>query len=575
MPIHNTEVADILDEVADLLEIDGANEFRVRAYRDAARVVRGLPRSVAQMIDDGDDLTQLRGIGKSLAEKIEEVASTGTLEQLEELHRRLPPALTELLGVSGLGPKRVGTIHEELRIDTLDELAEAAEEGQLQELPGLGEKTESKILEEIERTRRRQRSARHLLIEVEEPVDDLIQSLSTADHVQQITVAGSYRRRKETVGDLDLVAITEDSADLMRRFVGHEDVEEVVSQGETRSSVVLRGGLQVDLRAVGEASAGAALLYLTGSKAHSIRLRKRGQEREIKVNEYGLFSGDEQIAGETEAEMYDGLGLAYIEPELREDRGELEAAEKGELPALVELGDLKGDLHAHTDDSDGADSLASMAEAAVDLGLEYLAITNHSKRLTVANGLDEERLRRLMEAIDELNEQLEGVRLLKGIECDILEDGSLDLDAEVLAELELVVGSIHSKFGLDRTKQTERVLRAMDNPHLNILAHPSGRLLDEREAHELDLERAIDGAVERGCFLEVNSQPDRLDLTDEWCQLARERGLKLAISSDAHRASGLARLRYGVGQARRGWLEAADVINTRSLQDLLKLLRRG
>jgi DNA polymerase (family X) len=390
-----------------------------------------------------------------------------------------------------------------------------------------------------------------------------------------VEAAGSYRRRKETVGDLDILATGEDGKRIIERFVEYEDVEEVVSQGETRSTVRLRRGLQVDLRVVAQESYGAALLYFTGSKAHNIALRNMALDRDWKVNEYGVFEDEERIAGETEEAIYDLLDLAYVMPELREDRGEIQAAQEGALPQLVSLDDLRGDLQSHTKASDGHGTLREMAEAAQELGYEYLAITDHSKYVGVTQGLDAEELAEQIDEIDRLNEELEGFRLLKSIEVDILKDGSLDLPDGILEKLDLRICSIHSHFDLSRDEQTARILRAMDNPNFNILAHPTGRRLQERRPYGVDMDRLLEGALERGCFLELNAQPDRLDLDDVYCKMAKEMGVKLSLATDAHRPVELEYMRFGVGQARRGWLEPDDVLNTRSWADLKELLKRG
>ena len=572
MPVHNTDITRILSALADLLEIDSANEFRVRAYREAARTIESLPRNVADMVAEGDDVDKLPGIGASMAEKIREIAETGTLKQLEELKQRVPGELGELLSLPGLGPKRVKALHDELGIEDHDGLAAAARRGDIQKLEGLGPKTEKKLLEELRR--RKEGEKRLRLADVEDIATSLLSHLRSAEGVKEAVVAGSYRRRKPTVGDLDILVTCKRGSPVMDHFVGYDEVEEVVSQGSTRSTVRLRSGLQVDLRVVPEVSYGAALHYFTGSKAHNIAVRKLGVSKKLKINEYGVFRGGDRIAGQTEEEVYEQVGLPYIVPELREARGEIEAARQRALPALITLNDLRGDLHCHTKATDGKNSLREMAEAGRQRGYEYLAITEHSKRLTVTRGLDEKRLRAQMRGIDTLNESLTGFRLLKGIECDILEDGSLDLADVVLAELDLVVCSVHSKFDLSADKQTERVLRAMDNPHMNVLAHPTGRMLGQRGPHNLDVERALEGARERGCFLELNSQPDRLDLDDTHCKLAKDMGVKLAVSTDSHTTSSLDYIRYGVDQARRAWLEPDDVINTRKWGELKKLLKR-
>ena len=393
--------------------------------------------------------------------------------------------------------------------------------------------------------------------------------------MKKVVAAGSYRRRRETVGDLDILVTCKKDSPVMDRFVDYSEIDEVVSKGDTRSTVYLRSGVQVDLRVVQEVSYGAALHYFTGSKAHNIAVRKLGQKKSLKINEYGVFKDDDRIAGKTEEEVYEQVDLPYIEPELREDRGEIEAAQKDRLPRLITLDDIRGDLHMHTEATDGRCPLEEMVDKAKDLGYAYIAVTDHSQRVTMAKGLDARRLREQLEAIDELNEKLSGITVLKGIEVDILEDGSLDLPDEVLKELDLTVCSVHYNRNLSRKKQTERIIRAMDNPCFSILGHPTGRLINERQAYEVDIERIIEAAGERGCFLELDAQPSRLDLADTHCRLAKDRGVKIAISTDAHHLAGLDYMRLGISQARRGWLEPDDVINTRSLKELKKLLKRG
>ena len=572
MPVHNSDVARIFGEIADLLEIEGANEFRVRAYRDAAQTVTTLSSNIAGMVERGEDLTELPGIGEELAAKIHEIVNTGGLKQLEEIRRRTPPELVNMLDIPGMGPKRVQALYKKADIITIDELQEAAQAQRVRDIEGFGPKTEQSILEVLERERRK--DARTLLNIADDFVGPLIEHLRAIEGVERVVAAGSYRRRKETVGDLDILATGTHRQRIIDRFVGYEDVGEIISQGETKSSVVLRTGLQVDLRVVSEESAGAALLYFTGSKAHNIHLRNMALEQDLKINEYGVFRDKERLLGETEEEIYGLLDLSYIEPELREDRGEIEAAQAHELPYLITLEDLRGDLQMHTTASDGHNTLREMAAAASDRGYDYIAITDHSPRVAVARGLDADALAKRIDEIQALDEELEELRILTGIEVDILEDGELDLPDDVLAKLDLVVFSVHSNFGLSADKQTERILRAMDNPYVHILAHPTGRKIDTREPYPLDLERLMRAALDRGCYFELNAYPNRLDLDDVQCRMAKEIGLKVAISTDAHRVSELRYLRYGVDQARRGWLEPEDVLNTRPWQELRELLDR-
>ncbi|BBA37164.1 PHP domain-containing protein [Methylocaldum marinum] len=571
MPVRNADIAAIFEEIADLLEIDGANVFRVRAYRNAARILQELGKDVRAMVKKGEDLTELPGIGTDLAAKIKGIVDTGHCKALDELHRRLPPAIAELLKIPGLGPKRVRSLYRELGIQTLDQLRRAVREHRIQALPGFGEKTEMHISDALEA--HGGGAGRYTRVVADQFATHLLDYLKRVPGVGRVVIAGSYRRAKETVGDLDILATAEAESPIMQRFVDYEDVAEVVTHGPTRASVLLRGGLQVDFRVVSAENYGAALHYFTGGKAHNIAIRRLGQERGLKINEYGVFRGDERVAGDTEESVFAGVGLPFIPPELREDRGEIEAARTGRLPKLVELADIKGDLHAHTKASDGHNTILEMAGTAKSHGLEYLAITEHSRRLTVAHGLDSVRLLKQMDEIERLNDTLDGIVLLKGIEVDILEDGRLDFPDELLGRLDVVVGAVHSRFDLPRNKQTERILRAMDRPHFNILAHPSGRLIGRREPYDVDMLRVIRKARDRGCFLELNANPERLDLSDVQCKIAKEEGVLVSLNSDGHSTLDFGNLRYAVGQARRGWLESRDVLNSRGLNELRRLLR--
>jgi DNA polymerase (family 10) len=573
MPIHNADIAAIFEQIAELLEIQGANRFRVRAYRNAARTVGEFGQELAALVAAGRELPHLPGIGDDLAGKIREIATTGRCALLERLRGELPPALTELLAVPGLGPKRVKALHEALGVDTIEQLRAAAEAGRIRAVPGFGPKTEQRILEHLRS--RPVPEPRMLLAVARQYAEALAAYLRATPGVQQVEVAGSYRRRKETVGDLDLLVTAADAAPVMARFTAYDEVREVLSQGPTRASVVLACGLQVDLRVVEPASFGAALHYFTGSKAHNIAIRKRGQARGLKINEYGVFRGKDRIAGETEQSVFAAVDLPWIPPELREDRGEIEWAARAPLPRLVERADLKGDLHCHSRASDGHATLEELAAAARAAGLKYLAITEHSQRLTVARGLGTERLLKQCAEIDALNARLDGIVLLKGIEVDILEDGRLDLPDGVLGQLDIVVGAVHSHFDLPPARQLKRLMRAMDHPHFTLLAHPGCREIDKRPLLDLDWLRLIRHARQRGCFLELNAQPKRLDLTDVHARLAKEEGVLVAIDSDAHTAHDFGNLDYGIGQARRGWLSAEDVLNTRPLAELRKLLGNG
>ena len=573
MPVQNAEIAGIFETVADLLAVRGENPFRIRAYRNAARTIRGNSRSMAELLAEGRDLAELRNIGRDLAGKIATIVETGRLPLLEELSSSTPKALSELMKIEGLGPKRVRILHEKLRIRSLADLAAALRRGKVRELPGFGPKTEQMIGERLERFTAREQ--RWKLIDAEAVAGPLVGYLQRIDGVKEVAVAGSYRRRKETVGDLDLLVTAAAGSAVIERFVKYDEVAEVVSQGTTRSTVRLRSGLQVDLRVVPQVSYGAALYYFTGSKAHNIAVRRIAAGRRLKLNEYGLFKGDERIAGRTERQLLKALQLRWIPPELREDRGEIEAARKGRLPKLVTLDDVRGDLHCHSRASDGHDTIEQMARAAKERGYDYLSINDHSRHVTVAHGLDRKRLLAQVRQIDRLNGRLRGIVVLKSVELDILEDGSLDLPDAVLAELDFTVCAVHYRFDLSKKKQTERILRAMDNRHCNILAHPTGRLINRREPYAIDLERIMQAASERGCILELNAHPDRLDLDAAACQMAKSKGVRIAVSTDAHGSGDLRFMRCGIDQARRGWLAADDVINTRKLEDLRKLLARN
>lgn len=572
MPVQNAEIADIFDRLADLLEIERANPFRVRAYRNGARTIRGHARSMADLLDQGKDLSQLPNIGADLSGKIRTIVDTGRLPLLEEVESRTPAALGELMKIEGLGPRRVRALHEQLDIQDLDDLRRAAREGRIRELEGFGPRTEQLLRERLERFAGSERRTR--LIDAEQIAGPLIEHLKRGKGVKDIALAGSYRRCKETVGDLDILVTARKGTTVMADFINYDRVQEVISRGRTRSTVRLRSGISVDLRVVAQASYGAALHYFTGSRSHNIAVRRLGQKKGCKINEYGVFRGDRRIAGRTEQAVYASVDLPYIPPELREDRGELDAARAGKLPRLLTVDEIRGDLHCHTSATDGHQTLQQMAHAAAQLGYEYVSINDHSQRLAVVRGLDRQRLLRQIRAIDRLNGKLDGIVVLKSIELDILEDGTLDLPDSVLKELDLTVCSIHYRFDLSRKKQTERILRAMDNPYFNILGHPTGRLIDKRAPYALDLEKLMEGARERGCCLELNAHPERLDLTDTACKLARDIGVRVAVSTDAHSSADLQYMRFGVNQARRGWLEPGDVINTRPLEELRRLLTR-
>ena len=570
-PVNNEDVAAIFEEFADLLGVQGANPFRVRAYRNAARTVLGLSEELSTLVERGEDLTELPGIGAELSAKIVEILKTGTARSLAKLHREVPHALQDLLRLPGLGPKRVGILYRELGVKSLSGLEKAIRGGRVRDLPGFGARMEEQILDAIRLHRVLGR--RHLLSEAADTGGKLKKFLERVTGVDEVVIAGSFRRGRETVGDLDILVTAAAGSPVMDRLVEYGEIDRLISRGRTRATVILRGGLQVDVRVVDAKSFGAALYYFTGSKAHNIRVRALGQKQGLKINEYGVFRGARRIAGRTEESVFKSIGLPYIAPELREDQGEIEAAREKRLPALVELRDIQGDLHVHTDASDGLASLERMVEAARRHGLHYLAVTDHSRGLGVARGLGPDAVLKQIEAIDALNEGLKGITVLKAIEVEILEDGRLDLPDRVLRRLDLVVGAAHSHLRLPRRKQTERLMRAMDHRCFSILAHPSGRLLLERQPCDVDMEQVIRHARQRGCFIEINSQPGRLDLADLYCRTAKAEGLLVCVNSDAHREQDFADLQYGVTQARRGWLEKTDVLNTRPLKDLRPLLK--
>jgi DNA polymerase (family 10) len=572
MAVHNADIANLFNRLAELLEIEGANAFRVRAYRRAAQTIENLPASAGEMIAQGEDLEQLPGIGHDLAGKIREIVATGRLKLLEEVEARTPSTLAVLTSLPGVGPKRVHALHESLGIATLDQLARAAEAHKVRSLPGFSAKMEGRILDEI--GKHRATDQRWKISTAADFAETLRTYMQRCPGVGQVVVAGSYRRCRDTVGDLDILVTCAKGKQIVDHFTAYDEVAGIAAKGETRATVVLKAGIQVDLRVVPEESYGAALHYFTGSKAHNIHIRKLGQARGLKINEYGVFRGEDRVDGRAEEDVFAAVGLPYIEPELREDRGEIEAAAAGRLPRIVTLADIRGDLHVHTKASDGKSSLREMAHAAQVRGYEYLAITDHTKHATIAHGLDEHRLGKQLDEIDRLNDEIGGIRILKSSEVDILADGALDLPDRILARLDLAVCGVHYKFDLDARAQTERILRAMDNRHCSILAHPSGRLLGERPGYAVDLERVLEGAKQRGCYVELNAHPVRLDLDDLHCKLAKEMGLLVSIGSDAHSTVGLDVMRYGIGQARRGWLEAKDVLNTRTWRELRTLLKR-
>jgi DNA polymerase (family 10) len=570
-PLDNRAVARVLSDIADLLELKGENPFKIRAYRNAADTVGHAAETVAAL--DEAALRSWNGIGKDLAARIREIALTGDTSILRELLTEFPVTLLEVMRLQGVGPKTVAVLYRDLRIKSLDDLAAAAKAGRIRSLKGMGAKKEQLILQAIEE---RQRVAgRHLLSRATETADAIVTYLKTYASAAEIVTVGSVRRGAETSGDLDILASGAE-ASLADAFVAYPGVERVLARGGTKASVWLRSGMQADLRIVSGDQRGAAMQYFTGSKAHNIALRDRALDRGWKLNEYGLFdTNDQSIAGATEEEIYRALGLTFIPPELRENRGEIEAAREGDLPALIERADLRGDVHMHTTESDGRESLETMAAAARARGLEYIAITDHTQSLAMANGLDETRTLAHAERVRAYSRTLKGLTVLAGSEVDILADGRLDLADDCLARLDVVIASLHSQLQQDEDEATRRVIRAMENPHVDIIGHPTARWLLRREGARLTLDKVVDAARANGVALEINSQPHRLNLCDSHARLARDRGVKLSINSDAHEVSALEFPRWGILTARRAWLTKDDVINTRPLKAFKAGLRRN
>ena len=569
--MDNQAIARILRETADLLEIKDDNPFKIRAYRNGADIAANHPHDLGRLDETG--LREIPGIGKDLAARILEIAQTGDTEYHRGLVAEFPPTILDLLHLQGVGPKTVATLYRELGVRTLDDLERACADGRIRALRGMGSKKEALILKALDE--RKRFDGRHLMPDAHDAAAALVAFLRARAPDAVIEAVGSLRRGCDTCGDLDLLASGAPSS-LMDDFVEYPLVERVLGHGETKSSVLIRGGFQADLRLVAMESRGAALQYFTGSKSHNIALRDRAIGRGFKLNEYGLFrSADEaKVAGEREEEIYAALGLEWVAPELRELRGEIEAAESRTLPRLIECADLRGDLHMHTTETDGKDDLRTMAAAARDAGLEYIAITDHSQSLAMANGLDERRALEHAARVRALDAERLGVRLLAGVECDIKADGSLDLADDCLAALDIVVASVHSGFNQDREQVTGRILKALANPHVDILGHPTGRRILKRPPYALDVEAIVDAAAQHGAAIEINCQVDRLDFNDVHAKLARDRGVPLVISSDAHSRNAFARLRWGIMVARRAWLEPDHVLNTQPFEAFKASLRR-
>jgi DNA polymerase (family 10) len=573
--MDNSDIAAILNRIADILEIQEADRFRIRAYRMAALTVQDLPQRLEDLVRaDRAALDRLPGIGERLREKLIELVTTGTLTQYQRLQRAVPPGLLELLQLHGLGPKTVKLLRQRLGITDLASLERACLEGKVADLEGMGLKTQQKILQALQHYRQTQ--GRLKLHEAERFAASLIAYLRRQPVVQRVEIAGSLRRGKETIGDLDLLAMVSDPEQAAKVFVAYNGVDRVLARGPSKCSVVLTAGLQVDLRMMDPPRFGAALVYFTGSKAHNIRIRTIAKQRRLKINEYGVFRvrSNARIAGRTEEEVYRALGMEWIPPELREDRGEVEAAQAGRLPRLIEAGDIKGDLHAHTTATDGRHTILEMAQAAKARGLDYLAITDHTKSTRVAGGLTDREFLRHIQQIRRVAARVRGITILCGAEVDILPDGRLDLGDTVLRQLEVVVASVHSHFTMPREQMTRRILKALEHPRVHILGHPTGRLIGARKPYDVDIEAVFRAARERGVLLEINAQPDRMDLSDACCKAANEANVRCVISTDAHSTLDFGNLRYGVIAARRGWLEPDDVANTLPPAAFRKALRR-
>ena len=568
----NTTVARVLSQIADLLELKGENPFKIRAYRNAADIVAHAAEQVRDM--DVAGLREWAGIGKDLAARIHEIATTGDCTVRQELLQQYPVSLLEVLGLQGVGPKTAGRLYEEIGIASLADLETAARSGRIRGLKGMGARKEALILKAIEE--RQQFSGRHLLADATRAVAALVEWLRSQSPGLEIVPVGSLRRGAETCGDVDLLAVGADPQ-ILETFTTYPLVERILGRGETKASILIRGGLQADLRNVAAHERGAAMQYFTGSKAHNIVLRDRALERGWRLNEYGLFQAADQarLAGETEEGIYAALGLAWVPPELRENRGEIDAAGSAALPHLLQAADLRGDVHMHTTETDGRDSLEVMAQAAAARGLQYIAITDHSQNLAMANGMDEERTVAHAHRIRSLNGRYGALALLAGIECDILQDGRMDLSDDCLATLDLVIGSVHSALSQSEEEMTMRLIRAIEHPHVDVIGHPTNRLLLRRPASQVHIEKVIDAAAANGVALEINANPNRLDLSDSHARLARDRGVRLLISSDAHSTNELEFPRWGVLVARRAWATRDDVLNAQPLDIFRRSLKRG
>lgn len=566
--MKNSRIAEFLYEIADLLDLKGV-QFKPRAYRRAAQNIDTLSKDIETYYEKGK-LQEIPGVGESIATKVEEIIETGKLEYLEDLRQEFPDGLRQLMDIQGLGPKTLLKLNKELDISSLEELKKAANNNKIRELEGFGKKSEQNIIDNIKLYEKFQ--GRHLLGDILPIAESMEKTLKELDEVIKVRVAGSIRRMKETIGDVDILVISKDPGKVMDFFVNMEEVKKVVSKGNTRSTIIAENNLQVDLRVVDEGSFGSALQYFTGSKEHNIQVRQIALDKNYKLSEYGLMDKKEnkKIAGEKEKEIYTELGLKYIVPELRENRGEIDAALNNNLPNLVELDDIKGDLHVHTKWSEGSHAIEEMVDMAQELGYKYLALCDHAKTLQIAQGLDDEELESQIKKIDELNENYDDFVILKGIEANIDSGGNLDVKPDLLEQLDFVVASIHSGFKQPKEKMTERIIRAIENEHVNAIGHPTGRILNKRESYDLDLAKIFDKAVEYEVFMEINSFPERLDLSDINCKTAKEHEVQFVINTDSHSRDHMRYMKLGVATARRGWLEKSDIMNCLSLKELRK-----
>lgn len=570
--MKNTEIAGIFNNIADLLEIKGENPFRIRAYRKAAFNITGLGRDISSV--SAAELLDIPGVGHDLAAKIEEYLKTGKVDAYEKLKLEAPETLIDMLAIPGLGPKTVSMLYKNHNVRDIDSLEKLAREHRLSGLPGIKDKTEAGIIKGIEMVRRF--AARHPLGKMLPLANEIREHIYASAPVEKLVIAGSLRRWKETIRDIDIIATSKDPDAVMKVFTRMPYVSQIITKGPTKSSVVLKDGVQVDIRVVEEESFGSALAYFTGSKEHNIRLRELASKAGLKINEYGIFreKDNRKLGGKSEEDIYNVLGLQYVPPELREDTGEVEAASAGTLPQLMEAADIKGDLHVHSNWSDGAQDLEDLAKTALEKGYRYIAVTDHSKGLGVARGLTEERIIRQKKIIDAINKKNGRFRLLSGAEVNIKSDGGLDFDDELLKQLDVVVASIHTGFKQPAGQITERLVTAMKNPFVSIIGHPSGRLIGEREAYEVDMEEVLKTAAETGTAIEINAYPLRLDLTEPNVRRARSMNVQLVISTDSHNSGQFDNMLYGVAVARRGWLEKRDVLNTLECSQLLKKLQK-